>query len=273
VVSADVKIPASNTGVNTGLSAFMDVPAPGSADNFFGFHGFEGYIRVGFGTSGGAAPDNIRLGVWDYAGSTGSAGSGQGYINPSGVGSAPLAGVTWTADEIYHVSMAIVPITAVEDVNVGKLSVTYSLTDPNGSESMPVTRSVTGISLGLATLQASSPEQFGFYTSSNSGTYSGVFDNFSVTQYVPPPAAVQGDYNGNGVVDAADYVLWRKGADLQNEVADPDVISPEDYTEWRARFGNVSGSALGSGAAVPEPATATLLFCAALAAAAYGRNR
>src|SRR3954468_9066969 len=35
------------------------------------------------------------------------------------------------------------------------------------------------------------------------------------------PVSVQGDYNNNGVVDAADYVLWRNGGPLQNEVDTP----------------------------------------------------
>ena len=79
---------------------------------------------------------------------------------------------------------------------------------------------------------------------------------------------VPGDYNSNGVVDAADYVVWRKHAgtsfQLANEVASttPGTVTPEDYTEWRARFGNTSGAAAGIGvesSLVPEPATAVLV--------------
>ena len=44
------------------------------------------------------------------------------------------------------------------------------------------------------------------------------------------------DYNGNGVVDAADYVLWRKGGPLLNDPTPADV-GPDDYTYWRLRFG------------------------------------
>ncbi len=81
-----------------------------------------------------------------------------------------------------------------------------------------------------------------------------------------------GDYNGNGVVDAADYVVWRKtfnqsvspagsGADGNQS----GTIEDGDYTYWRARFGN-SASGLGSGASVPEPSTlANLLFVVGLA--------
>ncbi len=80
------------------------------------------------------------------------------------------------------------------------------------------------------------------------------------------PEPIPGDYNDNGVVDAADYVLWRKGGPLANEVDNPGTVNAADYTEWRARFGN-PGSGSGSGAtanaAVPEPASLVLLMCAA----------
>jgi hypothetical protein len=77
------------------------------------------------------------------------------------------------------------------------------------------------------------------------------------------PPGVQGDYNNNGVVDAADYVLWRNGGPIQNEVSGvtPGSVTPEDYTAWRARFGNNSGA--GSGAsAVPEPQVCLMLISA-----------
>jgi hypothetical protein len=79
-----------------------------------------------------------------------------------------------------------------------------------------------------------------------------------------PAMGVPGDYNGNGAVDAADYVLWRKNlgtnTQLQNEVAGttPGQVTQEDYDAWRVRFGNTSGNDLGV-AAVPEPATIIVL--------------
>ncbi len=65
---------------------------------------------------------------------------------------------------------------------------------------------------------------------------------------------VAGDYNGNGVVDMADYVLWRNGGPLQNEINSIGTVDASDYTAWRSRFGATSGagSALGS-SQVPEP--------------------
>jgi hypothetical protein len=90
---------------------------------------------------------------------------------------------------------------------------------------------------------------------------------------------VPGDYNGNGIVDAADYVAWRKGGPLQNEVADPGTVSSADYTTWRARFGNTSaGSGSGAGtllaSAVPEPAGGLLAAIAlAFALSSFRRGR
>ncbi len=106
---------------------------------------------------------------------------------------------------------------------------------------------------------------------------SGLVATATVT-YIGTPPGVPGDYNDNGVVDAADYVLWRKGGALQHEVATIGSNTPEDYTEWRARFGNPpgSGSALGEAQSVPEPATIGLLLCMGLALAARrarGRHR
>jgi hypothetical protein len=72
-----------------------------------------------------------------------------------------------------------------------------------------------------------------------------------------------GDYNNNGRVDAADYVLWRNGGPLQNEGATPGMINQADYDFWRARFGATSASGAALAAShVPEPAS-SLLFVAA----------
>jgi hypothetical protein len=79
---------------------------------------------------------------------------------------------------------------------------------------------------------------------------------YTLAGVVVPQPKLTGDYNNNGTVDASDYVIWRKGGPLQNEVDTPGMVNVADYTAWRVRFGNTSGSVsvLGS-AAVPEPAT------------------
>lgn len=57
-------------------------------------------------------------------------------------------------------------------------------------------------------------------------------------------AALPGDYNNNGTVDAADYVVWRNtlGTTVTNySGADGDgsgVVDQGDYSVWRTHFGN-----------------------------------
>jgi hypothetical protein len=78
-------------------------------------------------------------------------------------------------------------------------------------------------------------------------------------------AGVPGDYNGNGTVDAADYVVWRDNNGLmsgataaQGDGTGDGMVNTADYGFWRERFGTtVGGSAVGmeSFAAVPEPSS------------------
>ncbi len=78
-------------------------------------------------------------------------------------------------------------------------------------------------------------------------------------------SGVDGDYNDDGKVDAADYAIWRKNVGTSNMLPhDPTggTIGSAQYDTWRTNFG---GSAPGSGAslgaaAVPEPATWLLVL-------------
>jgi hypothetical protein len=71
---------------------------------------------------------------------------------------------------------------------------------------------------------------------------------------------VPGDYNNDGIVDAADYTVWRDhlgtNFSLPNEVTGvtPGMVTQEDYTAWRSRYGNTSGAgSAANSSAVPEP--------------------
>jgi hypothetical protein len=84
-----------------------------------------------------------------------------------------------------------------------------------------------------------------------------------------------GDYNDDGAVDAADYVLWRKGGPLKNEVDNPGTVDEADYAAWQARFGTSAGGG-GQQARrgnVPEPASAALMLLAAIATSQSVRRR
>jgi autotransporter-associated beta strand protein len=80
-------------------------------------------------------------------------------------------------------------------------------------------------------------------------------------------SALAGDYNQNGTVDAADYTVWRNnlgsGTSLPNDSTDG--VGQDDYEFWKAHFGETAGGGGSAGAspsqaAVPEPATLSLML-------------
>jgi hypothetical protein len=76
------------------------------------------------------------------------------------------------------------------------------------------------------------------------------------------PGSSLPDYNDDGVIDAADYVVWRKGLPQADGTGDS-IVDGDDYDEWLEHFAEViplPGSAPASGGAVPEPASAILLI-------------
>lgn len=75
---------------------------------------------------------------------------------------------------------------------------------------------------------------------------------------------IPGDFNGDGAVNAGDYVVWRSGLGT--------TYTPGDYEVWRAHFGlALPGFASGGSAntaasiGVPEPANLAMLFLAIVA--------
>ena len=87
-----------------------------------------------------------------------------------------------------------------------------------------------------------------------------------------------GDYNDNGVVDAADYTVWRDhlGQTFALPNRDPlnsGAISAADYASWKTHFGATFGAGSGAAAAVPEPPTALLGLLAVCLVGASARLR
>lgn len=110
-------------------------------------------------------------------------------------------------------------------------------TSPTGTESVRVGIIVNG---ALVTMD---PDQGAF------------FDDLMLTL---ASEALPGDYNQDGKVDAADYVVWRKNPNAHGG-------DPAGYNTWRMNFGAMAGSGSGnllSAGAVPEPAAWMLLFIA-----------
>lgn len=93
----------------------------------------------------------------------------------------------------------------------------------------------------------------------------GVGGGYSYMRAEPPTTPIPtGDYNHNGVVDAADYVVWRdtltQTVSPAGSGADGDssgTIDAGDFNFWRINFSNPAGSGLGA-ANVPEPITLAL---------------
>jgi len=75
-----------------------------------------------------------------------------------------------------------------------------------------------------------------------------------------------GDYNLNGIVDAADYTVWRNAlGSTISLAADGDrdqVIDIGDFQIWKSHYGDAAGAGLAQ--TVPEPASLVLIVMAAL---------
>jgi hypothetical protein len=131
----------------------------------------------------------------------------------------------------------------------------------------------TGFGLGalFRTTGATQDLRLEFLQSGMDGPTIGTVVYGPVTVPPQPGVGVTGDFNNNGTVDAADYVLWRNGGPLQNDPTQG--VQPEDYGVWRANFGRTAAgsSALGA-SAVPEPTAVALLFVGACAASCIRRR-
>lgn len=88
--------------------------------------------------------------------------------------------------------------------------------------------------------------------------------------------AIPGDFNRDGRVDAADYLLWKKtngsvvplysGADANGNAR----IDDGDIALWRTNFGR---TVAGSGGQVPEPEALVISWVLAVLVSAYRRGR
>ncbi|TWT97675.1 Autotransporter-associated beta strand repeat protein [Botrimarina colliarenosi] len=87
---------------------------------------------------------------------------------------------------------------------------------------------------------------------------------------------VTGDYNNDGIVNAADYTVWRdnEGAaagTLPNDLTGG-TIGPAQYTQWKDNYGSTTPAAAALSAAVPEPTALLLATLTALAASCRRRG-
>lgn len=101
----------------------------------------------------------------------------------------------------------------------------------------------------------------------------GGFGEGGLLDLVVLSAGLTGDFNEDGIVDAADYTIWRdtlgSTTDLRADANGDSTIDSVDYALWRTNFGAISGSG-SSIDTVPEAASGFLL--AAISLLAVGRK-
>ncbi len=138
--------------------------------------------------------------------------------------------------------------------------------DPN----MPQDLFVEGVVNAIAPAGTVSARISLFFLQLNNEGGASWFDDVSLMRLTPNVVTVPGDYNNNGIVDAADYSKWRDNLGAATEASinnngDGGGVTASDYTYWKTRFGNTSGAGAGSvTAAVPEPASMLLVSVAIL---------
>jgi hypothetical protein len=109
----------------------------------------------------------------------------------------------------------------------------------------------------------------GTYTGALTGVFNTVTSGYSVNyaggNITLNFVGLSGDYNGDGKVDAADYVTWRKNPAGFGGSAGYDV--------WRQNFGTSAGTGLSETNSVPEPGTLMLVLAGVLKMWAGRRRR
>ncbi|HVT28507.1 MAG TPA: hypothetical protein VHE81_10885 [Lacipirellulaceae bacterium] len=138
-----------------------------------------------------------------------------------------------------------------------------------------------GGSLTVSTLDGFTPASGDSWQIITAGGIGGEFENITAGYSVQKRGnslllffgtpTLAGDYNGDGKVDAADYVVWRHalatGGTLLNETASPNEVDAADYDAWSADFGATTATGSGSASAsstVPEPTSALLVAVVAV---------
>ncbi|TWT40637.1 PEP-CTERM sorting domain-containing protein [Botrimarina hoheduenensis] len=187
---------------------------------------------------------------------------------------------TWTATKIIVTNLDTATVIADASIDNPAALESFRWNQEPGLPDDPFTEENESTPMGVAASTGTDMWFAGQWVPSNNAgqttTVSSVF-----FEYLPNIPDLDGDYNGDGAVDAADYTIWRDedgsiggglaadgtGDDLLG-VPDGDVDS-FDYDFWVANYGStVFGSAVG----IPEPGTLAMLALGAGLTLARGRS-
>jgi hypothetical protein len=229
------------------FSAEIDTPA--EYDDYSGM-GFP-FAIIGFRDAAGTETFNIEAGS-----------------------SVPFGDFNWRYDDVATMNGDF-------GVAAGGSSIAPTATSDGSSISLEVLSDTTGrvtldgVSLDIG-FQAGIPSSVFFTLFDNNaeanemgdptGEHAFYFDNLKIER---PSAGTPGDYNNSGVVDAADYVLWRDGGPLENDPTPG--VQAADYAFWRERFGNGAAGRSSLHGAVPEPGSMVLVIVGLIAIATRSR--
>ncbi|HEX4412565.1 MAG TPA: autotransporter-associated beta strand repeat-containing protein, partial [Lacipirellulaceae bacterium] len=255
---------ASTAGAGNGAltfnSAFHGTATLSGASTYTGATTISGGTVLATNTSGSATGTGaVTTAAGTTLGGTGTIGgavTNKGILAPGvgGVGTLSIGGnLTDSAASSWSIDLS--------GATADKVAVTGNI-DLTAADTLNVTGAGTGSSWLIGTYAGTLTGMFDTVTSGYTVSYAGG----NITLNTVGGGGLPGDYNQNGVVDEADYVLWR------NNVGQPAGTLPNDttgvaigdsqYNLWRGNFGNHSGagSSLGSGSAVPEPTTIAMLL-------------
>jgi hypothetical protein len=155
-------------------------------------------------------------------------------------------------------------------------------TDPNRMVVVAINRTANPLTTGIAvthdrvfdhaevyqlTSASANPQQAADLELDLLNAFQYTMPAYSVTTLVLVSDGLPGDFNRNGLVDAADFTVWRDSlGQTGNTAADANednVVDAEDYDFWKANFGLSESAGTGALATVPEPSTVALVLLAA----------